>query len=186
MQITTGFVTLVTAFVAGTAVAPSCGDEVVAHSETVSTKLSGIKPGDLDNGNASEEKNINTESGNPYGEFLKTARSRLGRDPSAIEVTSIIVQVSADSKDVIAIDEVLEGVEIFFADSQTTIPVAFLDGPTGSSVRIPLLDELDLEPVMDAMLGGDFKVGARGVAVADPPADFELKLTLDIRFRAIE
>jgi len=164
----------------------ACGDDnVVAYSETVSTKLSGIKAGDVDQGSASEQKNINTESKNPYGAFLQTARSRLGRDPAAIEVTSIIVRVDGDSKNVIAIDQVLGDVEVFFADSQTTIPIGHVDGPEGSSIVIPV-DEVDLEPIMAAMLGGDFKVGVRGNAVASPPAEFELKLTLDVRFRAVD
>lgn len=167
--------------------ASACGDDVVAYSETVSTKLSGIKPGDIDNANWSEEKNINTESGNPYGEFLKAAKSHLGgKSPGAIEPTSIIVRVSADSKDVIAVEEVASDIEVFFADSQTTIPVGHVSAPKGSSVVIPIDDDLDLEPITAAMLGGDFKVGARGKSVASPPADFELKLTLDIKFLATE
>lgn len=165
----------------------SCGDDPVAHSETVSIKLSGLKNGDVDNGVYSEEKNINTESGNPYGEFLKNARAALGgKDPGAIELTSAFVRVHADSKNVATLEQVLADVELFVSDSATTLPVGQKDAPTGSSVAIPLDEELDYEPIAATLLGGDFKVGVRGTAVDPLPSDFELKLTLDLKFTAYE
>ena len=40
--------------------------------------------------------------------------------------------------------------------------------------------------IYESMVKGDFKVGVRGPTVATPPVDFELKLTLDLRFTAFE
>ncbi|PKN57945.1 MAG: hypothetical protein CVU56_08120 [Deltaproteobacteria bacterium HGW-Deltaproteobacteria-14] len=166
---------------------PGCADDPVAHSETVSIELSGIKPGDLKNGVASEEKNINTESGNPYAEFLKNARAALGgEDPGAIELVSAYMRVNSTSKNVIAFEGVLVDAELFIANSQTTIPVGSVTSPKGSSVRITLDPEVDFEPLRAAMLGGDFKVGVRGNAVAATPADFDLKISLDLKFTAYE
>jgi len=165
----------------------ACGDDPVAHSETVSLKLSGIKAGDIKNGVASEEKNINTESGNPYGEFVKNARAALGgKDPGAIELVSAYVRVHAESKNVTAIEQVFADLELFLSDSQTTLPVGTLTAPTGSSVKVPLDDTLDYEPIAATLLSGDFKVGVRGTAVDTLPTDFELKLTLDLKFTAYE
>ena len=165
----------------------ACGDDPVAYSETVSVKLSGIKPGDIQNGQTSEDKNINTEEGNPYGDFIKGARAALGgRDPGAVEIVSAIVRVHADSKNVSTVDAVFGSLELFMADSATTIVFGSKDGPTGSEVAVPIKEDLDYEPVFDAMLGGDFKVGVRGATVATPPTDFELKLTLDLKFTAYE
>jgi hypothetical protein len=174
------------ALLSGLALA-ACGDDPVAYSETVSVKLSGIKNGDIANGQASEDKNINTESGNPYGEFVKRARDRLGgRDPSAIEIIKATVQVHADSKNISTIDAVFSDIEIFMADSATTIPVGSRATPTGTSVPVPIDDDIDYEPVFSSMLGGDFKVGVRGSTVTLPPDDFDLKLTIDLRFTAYE
>lgn len=165
----------------------ACGDDPVAYSETVSVKLSGIKPGDIQNGQTSEDKNINTEEGNPYGDFLKNARAELGgRDPGAIEIVSAVVRVHADSKNVSTIDAVLTSLELFMADSATTIVFGTKASPSGSEVAVPIKEDLDYEPIFESMLGGDFKVGLRGPTVATPPEDFELKLTLDLRFTAYE
>ncbi len=165
--------------------AAGCADEPVAYSETISTKLSGIKDGEIANGTASTDKNINTESGNPYAEFLRTARSRLGgRDPGSVTPTSITVRVSSDSKNVALLEQVFTTLEVFFADSKTTIPVARLTVPVGTSAVVPLLTLVNYEPIADSMLSGDFKVGVRGTTVDPAPSDFELKLTLDIVFRA--
>jgi len=173
------------AFIAVSAIA--CGDDPVAYSETVSVKLSGIKNGDIRNQTASEDKNINTESGNPYAEFLKNARAELGgRDPRFIEVVSAFVRVHADSKNVIAFEQVFTDLELFLSNSQTTIPAGTRANPTGTSIEINVPDDLDYEPVEASMLGGDFKVGVRGATVATPPADFDLKLTIDLKFTAYE
>lgn len=165
----------------------ACGDDPVAYSETVSLKLSGTKNGDIKEGVASEDKNVNSESGNPYGEFLKSARSRLGgKDPSAIEITSAFVRVHADSKNILNIEQVFEDIELFLANSQTTIPASMVTGPKGTSVKMPVAEDLDYSPVFASMLSGDFKVGVRGNTVDTPPTDFDLKLTIDLKFTAYE
>lgn len=165
----------------------ACADDPIAYSETVSVKLSGIKNGDLANGQASEDKNINTESGNPYAEFIKNARAALGgHDPSRIEITKADVRVHADSKNVSTLDAVFTSLELFVATSATTIPVGSRNAPIGSTASIVLDENLNYEPVYAVMLGGDFKIGVRGPVVALPPTDFELKLTIDVRFVAYE
>jgi hypothetical protein len=165
----------------------ACGDDPVAYSETVSVKLSGIKNGDIQNQSASEDKNINTESGNPYAEFLKNARAKLGgRDPGYIEVASAFVRVHSDSKNVIAFEQVFTDLELFLANSQTTIPAGTRTSPTGTSVQMKVPDDLDYEPVAASMRSGDFKVGVRGGTVATPPVDFDMKLTIDLKFTAYE
>ena len=163
-----------------------CGDDPVAYSETISIRLSGIKNGDIANGQASEDKNINSEVGNPYAAFLKNARERLGRDPGLIEIVSATVRVHADSKNISSLDVVFADMELFMADSATTIPFAHRATISGSSLGFPIDDDVDYEPIAASMLGGDFKVGARGATVALPPDDFDLKLTLDLEFEAFE
>lgn len=166
---------------------PACGDDPVAYSEVVSLKLSGMKDGDFKNNTVSEDKNISTESGNPYAVFLRNAKDALGgKDPGHIEVVSVTVQVHSESKNVTAIDQVLADVEVFIANSATTVPVANKTTPTGSSVVVPLIANVDYGGVSASMISGDFKMGARGTGIATLPADFDLKLTLDVRFEAFE
>jgi len=167
--------------------ATACGDDPVAHSETISLKLSGIKNGDIKNGQASEDKEISTESGNPYGEFIKNAKAALGgKNPGSIELVSAIVRVHADSKNVSSLEAVFTSFELFLTTSSTTIPVGTVASPTGTSVNVKLDENVDYEPIFDQLLGGSFKAGVRGPTVATPPVDFDLKLTLDLKFTAYE
>lgn len=164
-----------------------CTDDVAGVSEPVSLKLSGIKPDDVKNGTASEDKNVNTESGNPYGAFLKAARDGLGRDPSAIRVKSAYLRVHADSKNVTTFEQVFEDLELFAADSQTTIPIGTVGHPMGSSIKMTITaSEADLAPLQAAMKGGDFKMGVRGTVQATTPADFDLRITIDAVFEALD
>ncbi|MFO0748613.1 MAG: hypothetical protein U1F43_23555 [Myxococcota bacterium] len=173
------------AFACGLAAA-GCGDDVVAYSETVSLKLDGIKAGEVSQGTASADKNVNTEDKNPYGAFLKTARSRLGRDPSGVEVVSLLVSVHPDSKNVVNLEQVFADFEVYLATSDTVVTIGHVTGPTGTSVVVPVADPIDYEPVLARMLDGNFKMGVRGNVVASPPDGFELKLTIDTKFRALE
>lgn len=167
--------------------AAACGDDPVAHSETISLKLSGIKNGDIKNGQASEDKEISTESGNPYGEFIKNAKAALGgKDPGSIELVSAFVRIHSDSKNVSALEAVFSSMELYLTTSNTTIPVGTVATPKGTSIAVKLDENVDYEPIFADLLGGSFKGGVRGPTVATPPADFDLKLTLDLKFTAYE
>jgi len=174
--------------IGGVALAVSgCPEEPVAHSETVSLKLSGMKEGDVKNNEFSEEKNVNSESGNPYGEFTKAAENALGKAPSRIAPQSAFLRIHSDSEGVTSFGEVFASMELFFANSATTIPVGTVASPQGSSVEVALDENVDLEPLMASMIGGDFKVGVRGAAAASLPAGkFDLRITIDIKFEAYE
>jgi len=165
----------------------ACGDDPIAHSEVVSIKLSGFKPGDFTNNMSTEDKSINTESGNPYGVFLKNAKAALGgKDPSSIEVVGLTVQVHAESKNVTTVDAVFADLEVFISTSDTTIPIAAKATPKGSSVVMTIDEDIDYGAVKAELIKGEFKMGVRGSGINPLPADFELKLTLDIRFEAFE
>lgn len=180
-----------TVMVLATSLILGCGDEdpePIAYSETISLKLGGIKEGEVEDGQAAEDKSVTTESGNPYGEFLKTARARLGGvDPSAIVVSSIDVRVHADTEGINGLEELFESIEVFLADSKTTIAIGTVDGPSGTSVSVPVgVVAADLEPLQDSLLKSEIKVGVRGPVVDPTPADkFELRLTVDIAFEAL-
>ena len=167
------------------AVLTGCPEEPVAYSETVSLKLSGMKEGDVKNNELSEEKNVNSESGNPYGAFVKAATDALGRSPGRIAPTSAFLRIHSDSTGVTGFEEIFTSMELFFSDSATTIPVGTVDAPQGSSVEVPL-DDVNLEALHDSMVGGDFKVGVRGPTQATTRDKFELRISIDIIFEAYE
>lgn|GEM_PF-974587 len=168
-----------------------CADEPaepVAYSETVSLKLGGIKESDLDKGQLaiSRDKNVNAESGNPYKVFLDDARAALGRDPGSIRVSQVFVRVHADTTGVTSFEEVFATLEVFLADSATTIPVGDVDAPTGSSIEIPVgATEATLDALQESLQKDDFKVGARGDVMDTLPDKFDLRLTIDIKFEAL-
>ncbi len=177
---------LVAAFAAGLAFAACDSDpEPVAVSETVSLKLGGMKEGDAKSGTHSQDKNVNSESGNPYGEFLKTARDRLNRDPSEIRVRRVDVRLHADSTGATDLGQVFADLEVFLANSNTTIPLGTVDAPTGTSVQVPLNAGLSLDALQASLLSGDLKAGARGQVVDTPPAKYDVRLTIDISFEAL-
>lgn len=184
---TISFLAVPALLLVGVATPTGCADDdPVAYSETISIALSGIKDGDIDNGTASEEKGITTESGNPYGEFIKTAQDRLGgADPSEVALISARIRLRSDSSDVGDIGDVFQSIELFFSTSDTTIPVGSVAAPTGTDIAVVLLDA-DLAALDDAFLTGSFKVGVRGPAETTLPNKFDLKLTLDLVFEARE
>jgi hypothetical protein len=162
--------------------------EAVATSENISIRLGGINEGAVRDGEASVDKKVDEESGNPYGEFLRVARSRLqGRDPSAILVRSATVQLRDDTSGVISFDQVFASMELFVSDDRTTVPIGTIAAPSGTSQAAAITATMDsLAPMYDSMLAPEkFRVGVRGPTVATPPTNFDLRLTVDITFEAI-
>lgn len=161
--------------------------EPVAYSEPISVRLSGIKEGDVRDGEAARDKGVDEESGNPYHEFLRQAQARLaGIPPSAIRPTSVTVQLGADSTGAVSIGDVFATLEVFVSDGTTTIPIGAVNAPAGSSVSIPIAATLDtLDPIQESMLDGHIRVGVRGRTVVTPPAQFDLRLTVDVVFEAL-
>src|SRR5262245_5126240 len=108
--------------------AAACGDdkgEPVSVSDQVGIELKADSD-KVVGGTVSDEKNINTEEGNPYGAFVNDAVGQIGHDPSAIDVDSVALLVGAGS-DVTALNQVFDGqVEVLFqmTTSNDTIPVA--------------------------------------------------------------
>jgi hypothetical protein len=167
----------------------ACGDDPVSYSEPVGINLK-AKSADTVSGVVANEKGINTESGNPYGAFVTSARNALGgKDPGTIEVDETTVFLGASSVGVTSLGEVFAGnVEVVFQfeTSNNSYPVAHGNvdasttaGPFGLSV------DFDGGAIPDAdhvkMLNGSFKVILRGPAAAgftSKGADADLQVTL--------
>ena len=74
-----------------------CGGDPVSHSAPVGINLK-AKSSDTVNNVVTDDKGINTESGNPYGAFVTDARRELGNvDPAVIEVDEVEIFLGANS-----------------------------------------------------------------------------------------
>jgi hypothetical protein len=164
-----------------------CADDPIAYSEVISLKLSGIKDGDAKNGVTTEEKNVNTESGNPYGAFLASAEGALdGAEPGRVELSSALVGLHADSKGVAQLDQVFSRVELFISSSTATYPLGDATSLSASTAAFVLSEDVDWEALQPTLVQGDFKVGVRVDVITDMEDNWDAKLFLDLNFSAYE
>ena len=152
----------------------ACSDDPVKYSEPVGINLK-AKSSDTTNNTVSNDKGINTESGNPYGAFITAAKNRLdGKEPGRIEIDEVKLFLGGTSTNVTKLGEVFDGnVEVLFVinDSNNSYPAAA--GPVPASTGA---GPVDLDPSFDSdslpdfdytkLLGGGFKVVLRGPAAA--------------------
>jgi hypothetical protein len=147
------------------------GDDEVSHSEPVGISLS-VASGDVDgDGRLVDEKNINTESGNPYGVFSDAAQDAVGGTPSSITVDAVTLEID-DASGVAAFEEIFAGdVELSFVmnGSEAVYPVSIhgvADGDGAGPVDMHV--HFDSDGVTDEdypdLVSGSFKVVLEGDA----------------------
>ncbi len=165
----------------------ACGDDPLSHSAPVGINLK-AESGDVSGTAISDEKGITTESGNPFGAFMNDARSTLGHDPSAVEISTLTLTLGAQSTGVTGLEQVYTGdVDMLFImnDTNNTYPVGHVANPTGTgpvTAHILLDDAAMAEQDRDKYYGGSFKVVIRGTAATDfatkgAKADLQLSFT---------
>jgi hypothetical protein len=144
------------------------GKDPVSYSAPVGISLP-VASKDASTGAIAVGKNINTESGNPYGAFVNAARARIGHDPSRIALAAITLQLlTGTSTGVNKLEEVFTGpVAISFEMNGTNAiyPVAQIANPSGAgpvsmsagfdSSSLPAADRASLDQ-------GQFKVVLSG------------------------
>ena len=165
-----------------------CQDPVaVSHSETVSITLSGMKPGDVDAGVVMEEKNINSDTGNPYGDFLKNATAALGgASPARIVLDAASAKLSADSDGILRLDQVFSELELFIASGNTTTPVGLATDLSTTAVTFAITEDLDWDALSAILVKGDFKIGIHAKVNPTTPKNWEARFELDLNFSAFE
>ena len=148
----------------------ACGTDPVQYSAPVGIELK-AKSSDVASNVVSEQKDITTESGNPYGAFVNTAMSKLsGHAPSRIEIDQLTLTLGAQSTGVATLDEVVTGdVDVAFLvnDSNNTYDAGHAMNPTGAGpvTMSPSFDWAMVSPDdRTRMLNGSFKVSLRGSA----------------------
>jgi len=164
----------------------ACGSDPVSYSAPVGIELH-AKSGDVTQSVVTEQKDITTESGNPYGAFVNDAKAKLGgKDPTRIEIDKLTITLGAQSTGVSTLDQVLSGdVDVAFLanSSNNTYDAGHVMNPTTAG---PVALDPDFEWTTVAaqdlpqMLGGSFKVVLRSPAATDfttKGADATLQLT---------
>ena len=116
------FLTMFT--VVPTLLASACSDDAINYSEPVGISLQ-FKSSDVVAGRILIDKNINTESGNPYGAFVKTAETKIGKAPGRIDVASATLTVEASSNQVTRLGEIFTGeCKLGFVLNTGNVPIA--------------------------------------------------------------
>lgn len=175
-------------FVSALAVCAACGDDPLSYSAPVGITLK-AKSADTVNGVVTDDKGINTESGNPYGAFVGDARAKLGRDPALIDVERVELFLGGTSVGVAALGEVFAGtVDIVFEmnDTNNAFKAASgaIDATTGSGpVELGVVFAAEEIPDLDyvKLLQGSFKLIVRGPAAPTfsmKGAEVDLQVTL--------
>jgi len=165
-------------------------EEPAATSDTIVIRLSGIKEGDIIDGFVEREKNVTTETSNPYAAFLADAREALGTDPTLVEVEAVSLTLGGDTRGVAGFEELFTGeVNVFLrTDDGGTVYVGRVTDPTGvGPVECELVagDEA-LAPILPSLLDGSFRVGVRGATPRVAGDDFDAKVEVAIGFAAYE
>jgi hypothetical protein len=169
-----------------------CGDDPLSYSAPVAINLK-AKSGDVSGNVVSDQKGINTESGNPYGAFVTDARKQLGREPARIGVDSASLVLGAQSTGVVGLNEIFTGdVDVAFVvdESSNTYDVGHVIDPSGvGPAAIDVVFDPDAVSAADydKMLNGSFKVVIRGPAAAGfTTKGAEANLQVSFTFAAFE
>ena len=170
----------------------ACGDDPVSYSAPVGINLK-VKSGDVSNDAVSDQKGINTESGNPYGAFVADAQAKLGSDPTSIEIESLTLTLGAQSTGVTTLEEVYTGdVDVAFLmnDTNNTYDVGHIIDPTGvgpADVDVAFASAQVSSTDFPKLLGGGFSVVIRGPAAATfSSKGAEANMQLTFTFAAFE
>jgi hypothetical protein len=154
--------------------ATACGTtDPVTYSAPVGISLD-VKSGDAAGGAIRVDKNITTESGNPYGAFVNDAVKALGGYPSRIGVASATLALEPSSTGVTTLQQVFTGtIWLSFEPNGTSTlyPAASAAVPTGAG-PVPMQVSFDSTSMIPAdyaaLVGGNFKV----VLIGTPAAGF--------------
>lgn len=172
--------------------ATGCGDNLAANtvnfSGPVSITLDKFKDGEVRNNAFDADKNVNTETGNPYGAFLQQARATLGRQPAAVLVERVTLTLGRDTRGVTSFEQFLGGpLVVYLANSSTTVNLGTVPQPTGAGpIEVTVSATRDtLAPLNSDLINGSFKVGIRVPAAAGRPGSFDAKVATVLYFRAL-
>lgn len=168
-----------------------CAADAVSDTITLNLKIKGDS---AKSGVVSQEKEISSESGNPYGKFITAAKDAIGADPGRIELDTCELSLGAKSKGVTKLEEVFGGevsVLLLVDSTKNSHNAAKAESVSGagpaaltSSFKTTGLSAKDMEKIVK----GDFKVVVRGNAAStfDGNKDQEADLQVSMMFAAYD
>lgn len=164
----------------------ACSSSPASYSSPVAITM-GVKSGDVTAGAITEQKDVNTVSGNPYAAFIQAARTKLGKDPTSIQLDSLTATLDAQSTGVTKLEDIFTGtVKVQFAMNTTghVFDVGQVSGPTGPGpvTATVTFDDTQLQGTDHSeLIGGQFKVSLQGAA-ATGFASAGANATVDLTF----
>lgn len=159
-----GFVALLVALA-------GCGDALgPIDSQSISLTINSMNASDIDPpGTIEKDKNISTETGNPWGALLVSAESTCGADPVGFEVLSASITLDvAGSSDVTTFEDVIsDEASVHFLSTQgsdasaTRVVIASSVSVTGTGPveLVVTATRSQLQTLIERLIGGDFHVG---------------------------
>jgi hypothetical protein len=152
--------------------ATACGTkDPVTYSAPVGISLD-VKSADVAGGAIRVDKNVTTETGNPYGAFVNDAVKALGGSPSRIGVSSATLALEPSSTGVTTLQQVFTGAARLSFEpngTSTLYPAASVETPTGAG-PVPMqvsFDSTSMTPAdYDALVGANFQVVLTGTPAA--------------------
>ena len=185
------------AAVLATLVTVGCDDPLgPVDSIPITLTINSMNSSDIDPpGTIEKDENISTETGNPWGEFIRVAETECQADPSAFEALSASISLDVPgSSNVTSLDEVISGVAtVFFMSTRGSdaeaVSVNVASGTVTSGVdpvALPVVaSRSQLQTIHERMLGGDFHVGLNAVTDRLDTDDFSMDVRVTISARAI-
>lgn len=169
-----------------TLVLAGCGDSDPLGpviSPTITLTVNSMNSSDIESGMLDKDENISTETGNPWGEFIRMAEDECKADPVGFEVTHVALSLDTEgSNGVAGLDDVFSGaVSVIFRSTQGSdedaAQVAVGSGPVsgaGNSTLVASGTRSALAPLYERLLGGDFHVAVRGGTDRQHGDDFSM------------
>ena len=175
----------------------ACDDPIgPVDSIPMTLTINSMNSSDIDPpGRIEKDENISTETGNPWGEFIRQAETVCGADPVGFQVLNASIALDvAGSSDVQVLEDVISGTAtVFFASTQGSDADAVrVDVASGSlisgvgPVSLPVIATRgQLDTLHERLLGGDFHVGLQAETDRVDADSFSMDVRVTVQSSAI-
>lgn len=177
--------------------ATACDDALgPVDSVPIGLTINSMNSSDIEpTGIIEKDENISTETGNPWGEFIRIAEDQCGREPIGFEILSATLGLDvAGSSNVDVLEDVIHGdATLFFVSTQGSDADAVrVDIASGSNVTgvgpvdlTVTASRAELDGLWERLVGGDFHVGLNAETDRVGSDSFSMDAQVGFQARAI-